>query len=144
MAAEMRRWPQNADMIFLMDESGYFLEFLGSNSGELLFAPSQIVRKPIGALLPTTEAAEWLVAIKTALQTQETQVIRVDGFASMASGQRMEARMTACGVDRILASLLLVSSDSRESPQDSSRCSDVFTPPSLSSGKDSASPPSAG
>lgn len=136
-------------MIFLMDEGGYFLEFLGSNSGELLFSPSQLLRKQVSGFLPVPQAAAWGEAIRKALRTQETQVIQVEGFPYVESGRVMDARVTACGVDRVLASLLLVSASTPMSSKESEAERDVLAPPSdsssgLSSGISSARPSSRG
>ncbi|MBI1842932.1 MAG: hypothetical protein HYR88_18990 [Verrucomicrobia bacterium] len=93
-------------MIFLMDEVGHFLEFLGSNSGNLFLPPDQLLRKPLVDVMPMTEAAAWSEAIRVALATQETQVIKVKGLLGAAADLMIEARIASCGADRILASLL--------------------------------------
>jgi len=90
------------DLMFLMSESGVYLDYHATDEKQLLVSPQTFLGRNVQDILPQKLAREVISCLKAVARTGETKVLE---YELQIGGQPRcyEARLVQCGVDKILS-----------------------------------------
>jgi PAS domain S-box-containing protein len=90
------------DFMFLMSESGVYLDYYAADENVLLVSPKLFLNRSVWDVLPAQLAGDVMCGLDSVVQTGEMKVLE---YELEIAGQRrwFEARLVRCGADKILS-----------------------------------------
>ena len=90
------------DFMFLMSESGVYLDYYASDEKQLLVPPQTFLKRNVKDILPPKLALDVLGCLEAVARTGEMSVLEYD-LVICGESRSYEARLVRCGADRILS-----------------------------------------
>ena len=90
------------DLMFLMSESGVYLDYHATDESQLLVSPKMFLNRNVQEVLPSKLAREVISCLQAVARTDEMKVLE---YELPIGGQTRcyEARLVKCGADKILS-----------------------------------------